>query len=185
MFQQIAAVAPSQGDSADVRQLLEVSRQIVANQERILELLDGRDGKEKDSLYSQLGELVRTEQFDAAFNTALSKTKLEVVVWLCSHVEPGTIFHSTPIRISQPVLLSLVQQLSFELSKDTALKLSWLKLAVLHVDTQNSRYRQHVPKVMQQLQQSLEEIFTRFSDNANPLSADLRLLMHVVSSMLK
>jgi len=55
----------------------------------------------------------------------LSATDLSVVLSLCSAAEPADVFgrdiSSCPLR--QPVLLSLIQQLSVDLTTSTALKL--------------------------------------------------------------
>lgn len=46
-------------------------------------------------------------------------------------MDPHAVFSMRPLPISQYVLLSLIQQLGFDLTKDTELKLNWLREAGL------------------------------------------------------
>ena len=54
---------------------------------------------------------------------ALSLTNLDMVVFTCQLVDSGILFNSTPCPLTQPVLLSLIQQLSANLSSHFALKI--------------------------------------------------------------
>ena len=43
-------------------------------------------------------------------------------MYVCETVDTDTVFSQTPCPLSQPVLLSLIQQLSVDLTVDTELK---------------------------------------------------------------
>jgi len=53
---------------------------------------------------------------------ALSAANLELVMSLCEAVNPSQVFNQTPCPLQQPVLLSLIQQLSADLENQTELK---------------------------------------------------------------
>lgn len=56
---------------------------------------------------------------------ALSASNLSLVIWLCGQIgDPRVVFSAQPL--SQPVLLSLVQQLGYDLESDVMLKFRWL-----------------------------------------------------------
>ena len=64
-------------------------------------------------------------RYEEAFDVALSASNLSLVTWLCGHIgEPRSVF--TGQSLSQPVLLSLVQQLGYDLESDVMLKFRWL-----------------------------------------------------------
>ena len=52
-----------------------------------------------------------TGNFEGAFQQALTANNLSLVLDTCEMVNPSQIFTSTP-NLSQPILLSLIQQLS-------------------------------------------------------------------------
>ena len=53
---------------------------------------------------------------------ALSASNLEIVMMLCEAVNPSQVFNQIPCPLHQPVLLSLIQQLSADLENSTILK---------------------------------------------------------------
>ena len=66
---------------------------------------------------------MQSQELNRAFETALSTSDLSLVLYLCQQVTPEDVFDKTPCPLSQPVLLSLVQQLSVDLSEHVDLKL--------------------------------------------------------------
>ena len=60
-------------------------------------------------------------------NKVLSQNNVELAVWLCQQLDMG-ILTQEPLPISQAVLLSLLQQLGYDLTKVGL----WLLLGALH-----------------------------------------------------
>ena len=58
------------------------------------------------------------------FWQALSAGDLSLVVYACSRVDPTELFGTR--QLSPPVLLSLIQQLSCDLTSDTTIKVKWV-----------------------------------------------------------
>jgi hypothetical protein len=74
-------------------------------------------------------------RYEEAFNYALSLENVDTVAWLCGQLEPGMLAEE-PCPLSQGVLLALLQQLGFDLSKDPLPKLAWIRDAALALKTQ-------------------------------------------------
>jgi enhancer of mRNA-decapping protein 4 len=108
------------------------------------------------------------------------------LTWLCSKVDVQRIFGPSPLPLSQYVLLSLIQQLGFDISKDTLLKLTWLREAALVLHLNDPLIAEHVPGILTKLLHNLELHYPKFAaDPTNPCSTSFKLLMHVVNSLLK
>ncbi len=90
----------------------------------------------KRDVLTQLRGYLAEERYADAFAFALDQSDLDVVTWLCSKIEPEKIFSAHPMPLSnhQPVLLSLVQQLGHDLTKEPELKLHWLRESLLFLD---------------------------------------------------
>jgi enhancer of mRNA-decapping protein 4 len=113
---------------------------------------------------------------------ALSARNIEVITWLCSKLDSTYVFSKQP-PIAQSVLLSLIQQLGFDLSKDSALKLNWLREAILQIDPTDHVVKEHSHLILSQLMVKLEQALMRNTDPS--LLSSIKLLMHVVNSLLK
>lgn len=66
---------------------------------------------------------MKKHQFEEAFNIALSTENLQLVLFLCQEIPPEDLFDISPCPLSQPVLLSLIQQLSVDLIDSLEIKI--------------------------------------------------------------
>lgn len=73
-------------------------------------------------LQAQISKLASTGHVNEAFQQALSASDLNLVVYLCDKLNPETLFRQNPCPLQQAVLLSLIQQLSADMSNHTDLK---------------------------------------------------------------
>ena len=132
----------------------------------------------------EIGQLLQANQIDRAFNVALSSSKVEVVMWLVSQVASDRIFGQTPCPLSQGVLLSLVQQMSTDLSTpDAPKKLDWIRDSCLAIDPADPVLRQHMRPVLSTVHQALMAA-ANSPRSAPEVRAGTRLCIHVVNSML-
>ncbi|KAL0109971.1 hypothetical protein PUN28_013544 [Cardiocondyla obscurior] len=106
--------------------------------------------------------LLQRGQLNAAFQQALSASDLGLVVLVCEKAEPARVFscpgaNGQPSRciLQQPVILSLVQQLSADLGHRTELKHRWLEEAILNLDPSDPVTREHMGTVLMTLQNQL------------------------------
>lgn len=75
------------------------------------------------SLKEKITALLEAKDYDTAFNLALSTSNLNLVMYLCNHVSPEEVFDSnTQCPLTQPVLLSLIQQITVDLTDNVELK---------------------------------------------------------------
>ncbi|KAH7285370.1 hypothetical protein KP509_33G025800 [Ceratopteris richardii] len=131
----------------------------------------------------ELTRLLAERKYEEAFDKALSLTDVGVVSWLCNQVDLQAILTTTPLPLSQGVLLALIQQLGFDLRNDTGKKLGWIKDAALALNPMDPGLPPHVMRhILEKLYNNLHGLLT------TSISADLmfstRLMIHVVNSLL-
>ncbi|XP_066583483.1 enhancer of mRNA-decapping protein 4 [Prorops nasuta] len=134
--------------------------------------------------------LLQRGQLNAAFQQALSASDLSLVVSLCERTEPSRVFscpvpppgQGTRCVLQQPVILSLVQQLSADLGHRTELKHRYLEEAILNLDPNDPVTREHMGTVLLTLQNQLATFVT-----ANPnhrSSRRMKMLGMAASALL-
>ncbi|XP_034033154.1 enhancer of mRNA-decapping protein 4 isoform X2 [Thalassophryne amazonica] len=96
-------------------------------------------------------QLLQQGQINQAFQQALSATDLNLVLYVCETIDCQQVFGQSPCPLSQPVLLSLIQQLSSNLSTRSELKLSYLEDAVMNLDHSDPLTRDHMASVLAQV----------------------------------
>ena len=69
--------------------------------------------------------MLQQQKFNEAFNFALSTADLHLVIFTCQQVSPEDVFDNNPSPLDQPVLLSLIQQLSVKLLEHLELKIKY------------------------------------------------------------
>ena len=71
----------------------------------------------------EIRRLLQLQDTNQAFELALSTSDLSLVLFLCQQISPEDVFDKSPCPLSQPVLLSLTQQLSVDLKEQVELKI--------------------------------------------------------------
>lgn len=88
-----------------------------------------------------------------------------------------------PRPLSQGVLLSLLQQLACDISKETTRKLAWMTDVVVAINPTDSMIAVHVRRIFEQVYQ----ILAHHSTIPTVTTADvtsMRIVMHIINSML-
>ena len=65
------------------------------------------------------------QDYNSAFETALSASDLQLVLFACNLIDPVELFNPSngnTATLTQPIILSLIQQLSQNLREDTEIK---------------------------------------------------------------
>ena len=135
-----------------------------------------------EQLAVRLTTLVSQEKYDEVFSQVLSRSDLALVTWLCKKTDPRTVFGKK--SLTAPVVLSLVQQLGFDLKSDSALKVQWLRDAVASLDPKDPVVGSHVPVILRDLQLKLAAMERSPAEFPVSQENDFRLLMHVLRSVL-
>ncbi|XP_051158885.1 enhancer of mRNA-decapping protein 4 isoform X2 [Leptopilina boulardi] len=120
-------------------------------------------------IQARILSLLQRGQLNSAFQQALSASDLSLVTLVCEKTDPNRVF-SSPMGsqgprsiLQQPVILSLVQQLSADLGHRTELKHRWLEEAILNLDPADPVTREHIGTVVSNLHTQLGHFVT-----ANP-----------------
>jgi hypothetical protein len=137
-----------------------------------------------------LEKLINQTKYEEAFTKALSSGNLKLVIHLCSKVDPREVLSANgnvePLPLSQPVILSLVQQLSHDMPDNTDLKLQWIQESLLALDNRNPVIAEHLPRVLHQVVQTLETLTQTASPALAPsLIRQNKLVLHLAKSLLK
>ncbi|KAH3855139.1 hypothetical protein DPMN_097700 [Dreissena polymorpha] len=126
--------------------------------------------------------LLRQGQLNAAFQQALSAANLDLVMSLCEVVNPSQVFNQSPCPLQQPVLLSLIQQLSAELENHTELKHKYLEEAIMNLDPNNTITQEHLNGVLYSLNQKLR-IYISSHPNQK-ITRSLKMLLMASESLV-
>ncbi|KAM6065105.1 enhancer of mRNA-decapping protein 4 isoform 3-T3 [Theristicus caerulescens] len=127
-------------------------------------------------------QLLQQGHLNQAFQQALTAADLNLVLYVCETVDTHQVFGQHPCPLSQPVLLSLIQQLSSDLGTRTELKLNYLEEAVMHLDHSDPITRDHMGSVMNQVRQKLFQFLQ--VEPHNTLSKPARRLMIMLQGLV-
>lgn len=127
-------------------------------------------------------QLLQQGQINQAFQQALSATDLNLVLYVCETIDSQQVFGQHPCPLSQPVLLSLIQQLSSNLSTRSELKISYLEDAVMNLDHSDPLTRDHMSAVLSQVRPKLFTFLQQ--DPHSPLCKRARRLMMMLQGLV-
>ncbi|XP_053604958.1 enhancer of mRNA-decapping protein 4-like [Plodia interpunctella] len=131
---------------------------------------------------AEIQSLMNRGDANGAFQLALSASDLALVVAACRACDPAIVF-APPCKLKQHVLLSLVQQLAADMTRDTHLKYRYLEEAVMNLDTANPVTREHLPVVIRELQKQLVSFLN--ASPAHALARQFRMLLMATESLVK
>ncbi|KAI4321737.1 hypothetical protein MLD38_035085 [Melastoma candidum] len=131
----------------------------------------------------ELSRLISEFKYEEAFTAALQRSDVFIVSWLCSQVDLHKIVSMVPLPLSQGVLLSLLQQLACDISKDMPRKLAWMTDVAGAINTSDPVIAMHVRPIFEQVYQILNHQRNLPTNSSSEISS-IRLLMHVINSML-
>ncbi|XP_054714115.1 enhancer of mRNA-decapping protein 4-like isoform X2 [Uloborus diversus] len=127
-------------------------------------------------------QLIQQGNINEAFQQALSAMDVQIVIFLCESVNPDQVFGSTPCPLQQHVLLSLVNQLSADLSVKTDIKVRYIEDVIATLDSNNPIIRDHINGVLENLQQRISNFIQR--NPTHKLSRNLKRLNLAVGSLI-
>lgn len=121
----------------------------------------------------QIKILLQQGQINKAFHQALLANDLHLVQFTLERAEFQSVFY--PCALEQTVLLSLVQQLSADMTNHNELKQRYLASALYNLDERDAITKEHAPKVMKVLQNNCNNFVQMFPNN--PLSTELGIVI--------
>jgi len=140
----------------------------------------------KEVLESQIMEMLERENYEGAFLLALGASNLDVVEWLCEKLDCHELFQSDEPPLSQVTLLSLIQQLGFDLERKTEMKMEWLKEAVMLLEPSDEMIQDYFSDILSMLLQNLEHLLEAGLNNSRlpvHLQRNIKVLLHICRSL--
>ncbi|KAK4484738.1 hypothetical protein RD792_007331 [Penstemon davidsonii] len=132
---------------------------------------------------TELSRLITERKYEEAFTAALQRSDVNIVSWLCFQVDLLGLLSMNPMPLSQGVLLSLLQQLACDMSKETSRKLTWMREIISAMNPTDPMIVVHVRLILDQVYQILNHHRNLPTASGTELS-NIRLIMHVINSML-
>ncbi|XP_078482620.1 LOW QUALITY PROTEIN: enhancer of mRNA-decapping protein 4-like [Ciona intestinalis] len=132
----------------------------------------------------QILKMLQQGNVNTAFQTALTASDLNLVMYVCETVDPSVVFGVSPCPLQQPILLSLIQQLSSDLGTKTDIKLKYLQEAVMNLDRRHQVTQEYMHSVLSALVQKLNKCLLEPLEKPS-LSKDLKMLAMAAQSLMK
>lgn len=128
----------------------------------------------------QIRMLLAQGQVNTAFHQALVANDLQLVEYTIEKADFGAVFNPCPLQ--QTVLLSLIQQISADMTNHNELKQRYMAEAILNLNMQDATTKEHAPKVLRELFHHCQAYIV-----ANPSSQHIRgirMLMMALQGLL-
>jgi len=125
--------------------------------------------------------LIHCHDYNAAFTKALSASDAGLAIFTCENSDIVTILEGPTPKLSQPILLCLMQQLGSHLllSNETELnvEVAWLQHIAVTLDPLDERIKNHLFDVRYQL---IENIHKKISETSHIMKRPLQMLLQVI-----
>jgi len=163
--------------------LIQAISKMQANSKDSLQVQDKitTDVDQSKVLREEILAFIATDDYESAFTQALSASDSSVAVFACQSSNIDTVLGNDTPKLSQPILLCLMQQLGARLShvKNDNLKveLSWLQNIAVVLDPGDESINKHVADVCQQLTQNINSKMAKVDPS---LRRPLQMLLQVI-----
>lgn len=127
----------------------------------------------------QIKYLLFQSQINKAFHQALLANDLNLVEFTLSKADYNQVFNPCPLE--QTVLLSLIQQISADMSNHNELKHKYLSNAILNLNLHDPVTKEHSPNVLRELQVNCQNFI--MANPQTPLSSSVRMLMMAIQGL--
>jgi hypothetical protein len=128
--------------------------------------------------------LLKKRQYEAAFTRAVAASTADMAVFCCTNADLNDVLGGTAPKLSQPILLCLMQQLGTVLASSNVVnlqtELEWLQEIALSLNPADESIQKHVPTVLQQLVKSIN---ARMNQGDQTLRRSLQRLVQVIRGM--
>ncbi|CAI4229908.1 unnamed protein product [Auanema sp. JU1783] len=126
-------------------------------------------------------QMIKTRQAPKALETVLNQGEPNAVDFVINHLDPDEFFSNN--RLPQCILLSLCQQLTIQIEKDTDLKVRYFEHILERLNPDDRDIVHIAPDVLRRLSQVLTEMQTLNANSA--LKRPARVLNQIIKSILK
>jgi WD40 repeat protein len=144
----------------------------------------------QEVMRKEIDEQIAHQNFKQALSIALSGSNLENLIYTLQHLRTDIL-----PEMEQPIILSLVQQLAYDLSWDDNLKtkMDWLEQSVLFLEPSDDIVAYHGADILRTVLQNLKESAQQLStgktgsgkrQDVTPIIKRMKLMNHVVHNIL-
>lgn len=130
-------------------------------------------------IQEQIRQLIIQNQINKAFHQALLANDLQLVEYVLERADYSQVFNPCPLE--QTVLLSLVQQISADMSNHSELKQKYLSDAIINLNMRDPITREHAPKVLIELANNCHSFVAQ--NPQSPLCSGVRMLTMAVQGV--
>lgn len=102
-------------------------------------------------IQNQIREHLARNKINDAFQVALNAADLRALMFACNETGIDKVFGGDECALEQPVLLSLIHQLSHDLTTNTDLKISYLNHCMLAIDEESPVTKGHLTSILEDL----------------------------------
>lgn len=130
-------------------------------------------------IQEQIKQFLASGQTNKAFHKALLSNDLTLVDYTLEKAEYKQVFN--PCQLEQTVLLSLVQQISADMSNHSELKNKYLSDAIVSLNFSDPITKEHAPKVLRELTQNCQSYLS--ANPSSPLGTSIKMLMIAIPAL--
>ncbi|KAI9146280.1 hypothetical protein BKA69DRAFT_1043903 [Paraphysoderma sedebokerense] len=138
-----------------------------------------------DDVKREAEMLIRNENFEGAFTNILSSGNIENVIWIAQRVKPRQVFPPSGPLLTQPVILSLLHQLSLDCSRDIPTQMLWMQECVMVLNPKDPLIFDHCVKLLPSVSKRLQSFWQKLSaeNPSSPFLKDIKMLLRVLHSL--
>lgn len=139
------------------------------------------------TLQQEVDRAIGESRIDDAFRRVLNSRNLGVLLYVCRKFEPEVFFAEPALnQLTSPTYLSLLQQLAVDLMADTELKLAWIEEALINMNLDDGKIREHAPDILRYItSQCMTYMKVAAPEVAAPFSKTFKRLLKTSTSLLK
>lgn len=133
----------------------------------------------EESMESRLQKLdtyLSEYEYAKAFEEALNAVDLTFVLYVCQRIDAEELFSKKSSCLEQQIILSLIQQLSIDLTNETELKVNYLSEAIEALDTSHDITATHMASVLDSLLEQVESAVVILKSGDEPNKQHLQQL---------
>jgi len=133
-------------------------------------------------MFPEIFNMIQAGHFDNAVHSALTEMDLDLVAATLKRLNPTVLFpESAPSLLSDITLITLLHQLSSDLSTEQNLKLQWIRCAGLAVNPHEPSIAQYFPEMINQIVTHMENAKPLFKQGS-PIASTFDLCLSIVVS---
>ena len=146
--------------SSSIIQLTKEVESLRATLEASKAVSGDNDSKEISiTVEDEILSMLKANNFEAAFTTALSSNNAELAVFACKNADISVVLDEDSLVVSQAILLCLMQQLSASLMKlnntEVSTELEWLQEIAIVLKPNDQSIAAHAAGVLKQVGQNI------------------------------